>query len=199
MPARGHDALFARRLSLGLTALLRRSLPAARRQESRQTQCACEETSCAVTLDFCLLVQLVTSNLVRRSTLNNLHVEPFRILDVKTRVHVLFGARPVQLQFARDRFLIEVLHANREVVDEARRTLVVKRNQRLGDPEAHDFVVFVLAHHSKTEKLLVEINGTLQVVDLNADVIDFYAFETGVLKSGDSRSARSRKHRQALD
>src|ERR1700756_3926303 len=92
-----------------------------------------------------------------------------------------------------------MVHANREVVHDASWALVVKRNQCLGDSEAHDFVLLVLAHRSKTEKLLVEIDGTLQVVDLNADVIDFYAFETGLLKPGDSRAARRGKHRQSLD
>src|ERR1700732_1529797 len=134
MPAREHDGLFARRLSPGLIPLLRRSLPAARRQPVRQTQCACKDTLCAVTLVLYLSVQIAISDSLCWSALNDLHVEPFRILDVKTRVHVLFGARPVQLQLASNRFLVKMVNANREMVHDTCRALVVKGNQRLGNP-----------------------------------------------------------------
>ena len=48
---------------------------------------------------------------------------------------------------AREGFLVELVHPDREVIHDTGRALVVEGDKGLGDPEAHNFVALVLAHH----------------------------------------------------
>jgi len=57
---------------------------------------------------------------------------------------------------------------------------MVERDQHLGVAEANDSARLVLADHREAEHLLIEVDGTLQVRDMNADMVDVRAFEIDV-------------------
>src|ERR1700682_3158272 len=74
---------------------------------------------------------------------------------------------------------------------------MVEGDQGPGDTEANNSVGLVLAHHGETERFLIKIYGTLQIGDLNADMVDVRAFETGPLWFGrGGRSAGGNQHRE---
>lgn len=73
---------------------------------------------------------------------------------------------------------------------------MIERDQRPVVAEANNTERFVLANHREAEHLLIKIDGTLQVRDLNADMIDIRVSEIELLLSGaGGRSARS-QHRE---
>jgi hypothetical protein len=58
---------------------------------------------------------------------------------------------------------------------------MVERNEHFGIAEANYAAPLILADHRETEHLLVELDGPLQVRDMNADVIDVRVFEIEAL------------------
>src|SRR5712671_790508 len=104
--------------------------------------------------------------------LGNLHVDPVGILDVQTGIVALQGSRTTLCQIARSGFPVETGYSDREVIHDAGRASAVHGDQHLGVDEANDSAGLVLANHREAEHLLVEIDGTLQVRDMNADVVD---------------------------
>src|ERR1700730_13011664 len=69
---------------------------------------------------------------------------------------------------------------------------MIERDQRPVVAEANNSERFVLANHREAEHLLIKIDGTLQVGDLNADMVDIRGLEIEILLSGGSGcSARS--------
>src|SRR5215471_15558312 len=120
----------------------------------------------------------------RRSSLRNLHVDPVRILDVQTRIVALQRRRTALCQIVRRGFPAETGYSDREVIHNAGRASVVERDQHLGVAEANDSARLVLADHGEAEHLLIEIDGTLHVRDVNADVVDIRAFEIDVFLCG---------------
>src|SRR3977135_2328431 len=86
------------------------------------------------------------------------------------------------------------------MINSAGRTAVVEGDQRLGVAEPNDFdsSLFCLAHYSEPEHLPIEVDGALQISDLNADMVDVRSFEIDVFLSGRSR-ATCRQHRKTLN
>jgi hypothetical protein len=78
------------------------------------------------------------------------------------------------------------------MIDSAGRAPVVERDHRPGVAEPNNFnsSLFCLAHYSKPEHLPIEVDGALQISDLNADMVDVCSFEIDVFLSGGSRAAR---------
>jgi len=72
---------------------------------------------------------------------------------------------------------------------------MVERDQRPGGAEANDSVRLVLADHRETKHFLIEIDGPLQIRDLNADMVDVRTLEIDIFLGGGSRSAGS-QHRE---
>src|SRR5439155_17022499 len=87
------------------------------------------------------------------SSSDNLNAEPFRILNVKPGVKVLFRIYSTLLQFSGDRIPVEVFNRDREMIHDTRRALMVERHEGFPHAETHDFVWFVLAHHRQPEYL----------------------------------------------
>jgi len=77
---------------------------------------------------------------------------------------------------------------------------VVERDQRLGvaEPNDLDSALFCLARYSKPEHLPIEVDGALQISDLNADMVDVRSFEIDIFLSGGSRAACC-QHRETLN
>src|SRR5438552_13773596 len=130
----------------------------------------------------------------------DLHVDSIRVLDVQTGQVALQGSRAALGQIARDRFPREAGNPDREVINSAGRASDIERYQRLGVAEPNNFysALFGLADHSKTEHFLIEVDGLLQITDLNADMVDVCGFEVDVFLRGCRGSARG-EHREALD
>src|SRR5260221_3584186 len=114
------------------------------------------------------------------SLLRNLHVNPVGILDVQPGVVALQGSCTALRQIACRGFPAETRYPDREVIDDAGRASMVERDQHLGVAEANDSAWLVLANHREAEHLLIEVDGTLQVRDMNTDVIDVRGFEIDV-------------------
>src|SRR5260370_10970671 len=66
---------------------------------------------------------------------------------------------------------------------------MVDRDQHLGIAEANDSARLVLANHREAEHLLIEVDGTLRVRDMNADVIDVRVLEIKAFLGSGGRSA----------
>jgi hypothetical protein len=127
-----------------------------------------------------------------------LHVDAVGILDVQARIWVLQWSNPMLGEVARGGFTVETRHPDREVIHNSGGALTIERHERPAVAEADDPERLVLAHHRETEHLLVEVNGTLQVRDLNTDMVDVSAFEIEALLGRRGRSARSQQ-REALN
>ena len=78
------------------------------------------------------------------------------------------------------------------MINSAGRAPMVERDQRFGVAESNNFnsSLFCLAHYGKAEHLPIEVDGPLQVSDLNADMVDVRSFESVVFLSGGGRAAR---------
>src|SRR5262249_6145871 len=90
---------------------------------------------------------------------------------------------------ARSGFPAETRYPDREVIDDAGRTAMIERDQHLGVAEANYSAGLVLAYHGEAEHLLIEIDGALQVGDVNADVVDIGVLEIDVFLRGGRRCA----------
>ena len=73
--------------------------------------------------------------------------------------------------------------------------MTVERDQRPVITEANNSERLILADHRETEHFLIEIDGTLQIRNLNADVVDVRGLEIDLVLGGGGRSA-SRQHRE---
>ena len=111
----------------------------------------------------------------------NLHAHAFGILHMKSGVDVFFRSQAAALEFLGHGFLVELLDAEGEMVHEAGRTFVVKRDYRFRSSHADDLVRFILTHDRQAEDIAVKRDRLRQICDLNADVIDLRRFEGGFL------------------
>src|SRR5579871_1539541 len=130
------------------------------------------------------------------SPLRDLHVNPIRILDVQTRVVALQRSRSTLCQIARGRFPAETGYPDREVVNNSGWASMVEGDQHLGIAEANNSARSVFADHSEAEHFLIELDGTLRVRDVNADVVDIRVLEVDAFL-GDGAPTRS-QHRETL-
>ena len=112
----------------------------------------------------------------------------------------LQGSRTTLCQITRDGFPAMTGYPNCEMIDSAGRAPVVERDQCFGVAEPNNFnsSLLCLARYSKAEHLPIEVDGALQISDLNADMVDVCSFEIDVFLSGGSRAAR-RQHRETLN
>jgi len=135
----------------------------------------------------------------RSADSDDLNAHAFRILDVEARVEIVFRSYAELLQLPGHRFAIELLDADREMVHQAGRALVVKRNQGLRHAEAHDFVGFILADYRESENLFIKGDRPRQIGDLNAHVVDPRPFDDGaLLGQGGRRGGRRGQHGETL-
>src|SRR5262249_54380998 len=89
---------------------------------------------------------------------------------------------------------------DREVIYSAGRASDIERYQCLSVAEPNNFyaALFRLADYCETEHFLIKIDGSLQISDLNADMVDVCGLEVDVVLRTCCRSARG-KHRETLD
>ena len=121
----------------------------------------------------------------------DLDIYSFRVFDMKTGVQVVFRRSSPFVQLARDDFPIEPLDADRKVIHQASGALVMERNQNLSRPETHNLVRLVLTHNRQAEHPLIKGNGTRQITDLDAHVVNLSPLDAGLLrKSSGCRAAR---------
>src|SRR5258708_7751327 len=132
---------------------------------------------------------------VRSPLRKDLHVDPVGILDVQAGIGVVFRTRTTLCHIARSGFLAETRYPDREVIHNSGRALMVERDQRPGDTEANNSMRLVLADHGETEHFLIKIDGTLQIRDLNADMVDVRTLEIDVFLGGGGGCAGS-QHRE---
>ena len=129
---------------------------------------------------------------LRQSALRgDLHVYPIGILHVQAGIVALQWSRTTLLQIAYSGFLAETGYPDRKVIHNSGRASMVQRDQHLGVTKANDFARLLLANDGETEHFLIKIDGTLQVRDMNADVVDVRGLEIDVFLGGGGRSARS--------
>src|SRR5882757_1234561 len=102
----------------------------------------------------------------------DLHRKAVRILNVEARVDVLPGRRAAIEQVLRHRLAIEILDADREMIDDRLRAGAPQRYEGPLEAEPHDLVRLVLAQHRQAEHLLIEVCRPLQVADREGDVAD---------------------------
>src|SRR5262245_61032581 len=109
---------------------------------------------------------------------------------MKPELHILLRRQAVLLQLLVGDVPVEILDANREVIDDTRWTLVAKRYHRPLHPQAEDLIRLVLADKCHPEDTFVERGRSLQVVHENRHVVDPRATEAAWLRGLDTRGAR---------
>src|SRR5215472_453264 len=87
-------------------------------------------------------------------------------------------------------------HPDCEVINDPCRTLTIERNQHLVGTEADDSQRLILVDHREAEHLLVKSDRSLQIGDLNADMVDVRALEIELFLSG-SRCSTGGEQRKA--
>jgi hypothetical protein len=130
--------------------------------------------------------------------LRNLHIDPVGVFDVQTGIVTLQGIGAALRQIARGGVPAEPGDSNGEVIHGAGRASMVERDEHVGIAEAYYAARLILADHREAEHLLVELDGPLQIRDMNADMIDVRVFEIEALLGSGGRSAGG-QHRQALN
>jgi hypothetical protein len=70
------------------------------------------------------------------------------------------------------------------VIHNAGWALLVERDQHLGVTEVSNSELLVVTHHWQIKDFLIKIDGTLQISDLNADMVDGRHFEIDIFLSG---------------
>src|SRR5215813_3195004 len=93
-------------------------------------------------------------------------------------------------QIACGGFLGETGYANREVIDNFGRALTVQRDQSPVRTEPNDSERLVLADDGEVEHFLIEVDGTLQVRNLNADMVDVRSLEIDIVLGSAGRPLR---------
>jgi hypothetical protein len=73
----------------------------------------------------------------------------------------------------------------------------LRETSTLGVAEANDSAWLVLANHREAEHLLIEVDGTLQVRDMNTDVIDVRILEIKAFLGNCGGSASSQYRQTA--
>src|SRR5207237_9846815 len=124
----------------------------------------------------------------------DLHVNPVGVIDVQTVIGIVSDTRTMLGQITRGRLLGETGYPDREVIDNCGGALTVERDQRPVITEANNSERLILADHRETEHFLIEIDGTLEIRNLNADVVDVRGLEIDLVRRGGGRSP-SRPHR----
>src|SRR3989442_6663577 len=84
-------------------------------------------------------------------------------------------------QIACSGFLGETGYANREVIDNFGRALTVQRDQSPVRTETNDSERLVLADDGDVQHFFIEVDGTLHVRNLNADIIDIRGLENEIV------------------
>src|SRR6185436_3348121 len=79
-------------------------------------------------------------------------------------------------------------YPDRKVVDNASRASMVDGDQNPAIAKANDFRLGP-ANHRKAEHFLIKLDGTLQIRNMNADVIDGCILKLDLILSGGGRSA----------
>src|SRR5262245_24427602 len=109
---------------------------------------------------------------LRSASSRDLHVDAVGVLYVQAGIVALERRGAAFRQVAPGGVRAETRDADREVVDAPGGAAPVERDQRLGVAEANDLARLLLAHHGEAEYFPVELDGALQVRDLDADVVD---------------------------
>src|SRR5437867_7085481 len=124
----------------------------------------------------------------------NLHGESVRVQDMETEVASLFINRSSSSRFEirSHGVLVEVVDSDREMVHFAR-WITWPQDEKVFSK--HELVVSVAFVHSATENALVEIGRTLQIADVQRDMIDTVALESSSLR----RAGAGRQQRQSLN
>jgi len=99
-------------------------------------------------------------------------------------------------QIACGGFLGETGYANREVIDNFGRALTVQRDQSPVRTETNDSERLVLADDGEVEHFLIEVDGTLQVRNLNADMVDVRGLEIDIVLGSSGRRSGGCHHRE---
>jgi hypothetical protein len=110
--------------------------------------------------------------------LRNLYVDPVGILDVQTGI-------------------VESGDPDCKVVHDAGSASIVERDEHLGVTEADYAAGLILTDHRGAEHLLIEIDGPLQVRDMNADMVDVRVFEIEAVLGSGGRSAGGQRRQAA--
>src|SRR5207244_9517752 len=92
-------------------------------------------------------------------------------------------------------FLGETVYANREVIDNFGRALTVQRDQSPIRTETNDSERLVLADDGEVEHFLIEVDGTLQVRNLNAEIVDVLGLEMDIVLGSSGRRTGGCHHR----
>ena len=108
----------------------------------------------------------------------NLHRKPVRIEDVESEIASLLVDRrnSPRFEIRSDGVLIETVDSYGKMIHLAGR---IPRPQDEEVLPKYELVVPVSFVHGTTEGALVEIGGTLQIADVQRDVIDAVALESG--------------------
>jgi hypothetical protein len=83
--------------------------------------------------------------------LHDLHDDAVWVLDMEPKLHIRLWRQALLVQVFGDGVPVEVLDADREMIDDAPRTLVAKGRDRLLDAETEDLIRLVLAHRGHAE------------------------------------------------
>lgn len=75
---------------------------------------------------------------------------------------------------------------------------MIERDKRPGGTEPNNSERLVLADHGETEHFLIKVDGTLQIRDLDADMVDVRGLEIHVFLGSGGGSTGS-QHREALN
>jgi len=117
---------------------------------------------------------------------------------VQTRIRVVLQTRTVLGQIAGSGFLAETGYPDCKLIHNSGWALTVERDQCPGRAEPNNSKRLVLANDRKAEHFLIEIDGALQVRDLNAHMIDVCTLEIEVFLGRGGRSA-GRQHRETAN
>jgi len=119
---------------------------------------------------------------------------------MEPRIQVVFRIRPACFQLPRHGVLVEVLDPDGEVIHQACGTPVVQRDEHLRPhSQAHDFVGLVFTHGRQSEHLLIKSDGTRQIADLDAHVVNLRGFNDRGRSLRLGCPARRGQHRKTLN
>jgi hypothetical protein len=126
----------------------------------------------------------------------DLHVDPVGIVDVQAMIGIVSDTASALGQIACGGFLGETGYANREVIDNFGRALTVQRDQSPVRTETNDSERLVLANDGEVEHFFIEVDGTLQVRNLNADMVDVCGLEIDIVLGSPGRRSGGCQHRE---
>src|SRR5213593_3593906 len=126
----------------------------------------------------------------------DLHVDPVGIVDVQAMIGIVTDTAPALGQIACGGFLGETRYADREVIDNFGRALTVQRDQSPVRTETNDSQRLVLADDGEVEHFFIEVDGTLQVRNLNADMVDVRGLQIDIVLGSPGRRSGGCQHRE---